>query len=31
MIVGDDNIKMDLKVIVLEGMDWMNVANGSSR
>jgi len=31
VIIGDDNNKMDLKEIVLEGVDWMNVANGSSR
>jgi hypothetical protein len=31
VINGDDNTEMDLKEIVLEGVDWMNVANGSSR
>jgi hypothetical protein len=31
VIFGDDNTKMDLKEIVLEGMEWMNVANDSSR
>jgi hypothetical protein len=31
VIFGDDSTKMDVKEIVLEGMEWMNVANGSSR
>lgn len=31
VIVGNHNTKMDLKEIVLEGVDWVNVANGSSR
>ena len=31
VIIGDDNTKMDLKEMALEGMGWMNVANGSSK
>jgi hypothetical protein len=30
VIIGDDNTKMDLKEIVLDEVDWMNVAYGSS-
>jgi hypothetical protein len=30
VIIRDDNTKMDLREIVLEGVDWMNV-NGNSR
>jgi hypothetical protein len=31
VINGNDNTEIDLEEIVLKEVDWMNVANGSSR
>lgn len=31
VFIGYDNTKMDLKEVVVDGVDWMNVSNGSSR
>ena len=31
VFIGYDNTKMDLKEVVVDGVDWMNISNGSSR